>query len=418
MRSGDAAGLLPSRRITTHGPPRGRDVALVPVAAGASLLRQCTPPFPPHRMSSIPTDASHWMHRALLRAHDALHRSDPNPRVGCVLVRDGEVLGEGATQAPGGPHAEIEALCDARERGHDPRGATAYVTLEPCSHFGRTPPCVDALIAAGIGRVVAAMEDPNPLVAGRGFARLREAGIAVESGVCRDEARELNIGFDARMTRGRPWVRMKVAASLDGQSALANGCSQWITGDAARRDGHAWRARASALLTGIGTVRLDDPRLDVRDIDTPRQPWRVLVDSRFEVPVDARIVRHVRDGKRLVVVGAVDHAARRAALEAAGCETWLVPNDTGKVDLAALIAELGRCEVNELHVEAGGQLNGSLLRAGLVDELLAYIAPCLLGPGMPMIALPPIDALEHRQALTYHDVVRIGDDLRIRARFG
>ena len=358
------------------------------------------------------------MHRALLRAHDALHRSDPNPRVGCLLVRDGVVLGKGATQAPGGPHAEVEALRDARERGHDPRGATAYVTLEPCSHFGRTPPCVDALIDAGIARVVAAMEDPNPLVAGRGFARLREAGLAVECGVCADEARELNIGFDARMTRGRPWVRMKVAASLDGQSALANGRSQWITGEAARRDGHAWRARASALLTGIGTVRLDDPRLDVRDIDTPRQPWRVLVDSRFEVPVDARIVRHVRDGKRLVVVGAVDQPARRAALEAVGCETWLVPNDAGKVDLAALIAELARHEVNELHVEAGGQLNGSLLRAGLVDELLAYIAPCLLGPGMPMIALPPIEALEYRQALTYHDVARIGDDLRIRARFG
>ena len=364
-----------------------------------------------------PESAVNRMRQALYRAHDAVLRSDPNPRVGCVLVQDGRVIGEGATQAPGGAHAEVEALCDAQTRGHDPRGATAFVTLEPCSHFGRTPPCADALVAAGVGRVVAAMEDPNPLVAGRGLARLRAAGIVTECGLLADEARELNIGFVSRMTRGRPWVRMKLAASLDGQSALANGRSQWITGPPARHDGHAWRARASALLTGIGTVRLDDPRLDVRDIDTPRQPWRVLVDSRFEVPIDARIVRNVAEGKRLLVVGAVDDVARRRALIDAGCDTLVLPNDAGKVDLVALIAELGRRDVNELHVEAGGKLNGSLLRAGCVDELLLYMAPSLLGPGLPMIELPAIDALGERLALAYHDVVRIGDDLRIRARF-
>lgn len=400
-------------------------------------------------MSSDHFDSHHWMRRALARAQDALYRSDPNPRVGCVLVKDGVVIGEGATQAPGGPHAEIEALADARARGLDPRGATAWVTLEPCSHFGRTPPCVDTLIAAGVARVVAAMQDPNPLVAGEGFERLRAAGIAVEVGPLADEARELNIGFVTRMNTGRPWVRMKLAASLDAQSALANGQSQWITSEAARRDGHAWRARASALLTGIGTVRLDDPRLDVRYVDPPReaihdaardtaghvplgtacnmareparqavrQPLRVLVDSRFDVPLSARMVRNVSEGKRLLVVGAVADANKQAALIGAGCETLLLPDPQGKVDLAALIDELGRRDVNELHVEAGGKLNGSLIRAGCVDELLAYLAPCLLGAGQPMIELPPIDDLSGRRSLTYHDFARIGDDLRIRARF-
>jgi len=356
-----------------------------------------------------------WMQRALLRAHDALLRSDPNPRVGCVIVRDGVLLGEGATQAAGHAHAEVEALRDARERGHDPRGATVYVTLEPCSHFGRTPPCADALVAAGVSRVVAAMEDPNPLVAGNGLSRLRGAGIAVESGPMAEEARALNVGFVSRMTRRRPWVRMKLAASLDGQSALANGRSQWITGAAARLDGHRWRARASALLTGIGTVLLDDPRLDVRDVDTSRQPRRVLVDSRFDVPIDARIVRNVAEGKPLLVVGAVDDEARRAALTAAGCETLVIANAEGKVDLPALLLELARREVNELHVEAGAKLNGSLMRAGCVDELLVYLAPSLLGPGMPMIALPSLDDLDRRIVMRFDEVVRIGDDVRLRA---
>jgi diaminohydroxyphosphoribosylaminopyrimidine deaminase/5-amino-6-(5-phosphoribosylamino)uracil reductase len=391
----------------------GRQVEVCDNAPLAACVRATT--LVP--MSSVTSDSQYWMRRALERAHDALYRTDPNPRVGCVLVKDGVVIGEGATQAPGGPHAEVEALADAKARGFDARGATAYVTLEPCSHFGRTPPCADALVAAGLARVVAAMEDPNPLVTGRGFERLRAVGIAVESGVMADEAREINIGFVSRMTRLRPWVRMKLAASLDAQSALANGQSQWITSEAARRDGHAWRARASALLTGIGTVRQDDPRLDVRGLDTPRQPWRVLVDSRFEVPITARIVRNVVEGKRLLVVGAVADASKQEALADAGCETLLLPNAEGKVDLPALVDELGRRDVNELHVEAGGKLNGSLIRAGCVDEVLAYLAPCLLGPGQPMIALPAIADLDSRIALTYHDVARVGCDLRIRARF-
>ncbi|MEO8938699.1 MAG: bifunctional diaminohydroxyphosphoribosylaminopyrimidine deaminase/5-amino-6-(5-phosphoribosylamino)uracil reductase RibD [Burkholderiaceae bacterium] len=367
-------------------------------------------------MSAESAQDRHWMQRALDRAQEALLRSDPNPRVGCVLVRDGRLIGEGATQPPGQSHAEIEALNEARRRGIDPRGATAYVTLEPCSHFGRTPPCADALIAAGLARVVAAIEDPNPLVAGDGLARLGAAGIQTDCGVLADEARELNIGFFSRMSRGRPWVRMKLAASLDGRSALADGTSQWITGDAARHDGHRWRARASALLTGIGTVKLDDPRLDVRDVETPRQPWRVLVDSRFEVSTDARIVRNVADGRRLLVVGAIEDRARQHALVDRGCETLVMGNGDGKVDLVALIDELGRRDVNELHVEAGGKLNGSLLRAGCVDELLLYVAPCLLGPGMPMVELPALDDLDRRLSLTYHDVDRVGGDLRIRAR--
>lgn len=370
-----------------------------------------------HDMPENDRDDREFMQRALDRAHDALYRSDPNPRVGCVLVVDGRVVGEGATQAVGGPHAEIEALSDARRRGIDPRGATAYVTLEPCSHVGRTPPCADALVAAGVSRVVVAMVDPNPLVAGRGVQRLRDAGIAVDDGPCGAEAAALNIGFVTRMTRGGPWVRMKLAASLDGRSALPNGVSQWITGDAARRDGHRWRARASALLTGIGTVLADDPRLDVRDVDTPRQPWRILVDSRFDVSLDARIVRGVTDGRRLLVVGGVDDRERRARLADAGCETLVLPNAAGKVDLVALVAELGRREVNELHVEAGSRLNGSLLRAGCVDELLAYLAPTLLGPGQPMVELPALDRLEDRTRLAYHEIARIGDDLRILARW-
>jgi diaminohydroxyphosphoribosylaminopyrimidine deaminase/5-amino-6-(5-phosphoribosylamino)uracil reductase len=363
-------------------------------------------------------DDAHWMRRALVKADEALYRSDPNPRVGCVLVRDGVAIGEGATQARGGPHAEVEALSDARSRGFDPRGATAYVTLEPCNHFGRTPPCVDALLAAGVARLVAAMEDPNPLVGGEGLRRLRAAGVDVEVGLFADEARALNVGFVSRMTRGRPWVRMKLAASLDAQTALADGTSQWITGPEARRDGHAFRARASALLTGFGTVGQDDPRLDVRDVETPRQPWRVIVDSHFRTPPSARIVAGVAEGKRLLVVGAVadDSDGRRRALEAAGCETIVLPNARGKVDLPGLLAELARREVNELHVEAGNRLNGSLIREGCVDELLVYLAPSLLGPGMPMLDLPAIASLSERRVLRYDDFARVGDDLRIRAR--
>ena len=356
------------------------------------------------------------MQRALTLAARGMYTTTPNPRVGCVLVKDGMAIGEGYTQPAGQDHAEIQALKDARRRGHDPQGATAYVSLEPCSHFGRTPPCAHALIDARIKRVIAAMEDPNPHVSGRGLAMLRDAGIDVRCGLLAHEARELNIGFVSRMTRARPWVRMKVAASLDGRTALPTGESQWITGEAARADGHAWRARACAILTGIGTVREDDPRMTVRDIDTPRQPLRVLVDSRLDVPLTARLL----DGPPPVIFcGRIDErsAAHADALAARGIEIVPLANAQGKVDLPAMLKVLGERGINELHVEAGHKLNGSLLREGCVDELLIYLAPSLLGDasaGMFDLAAP--GALDARTRLVFQAVDRIGDDLRILAR--
>ncbi|KXU87865.1 diaminohydroxyphosphoribosylaminopyrimidine deaminase [Paraburkholderia monticola] len=362
------------------------------------------------------TDFVH-MERALALAKRGMYTTDPNPRVGCVLVRNGEVIGEGFTQPAGQDHAEIRALKDARSRGHDLRGATAYVTLEPCSHFGRTPPCANALIEAQIGRVIAAMEDPNPQVSGRGLAMLRDAGIEVRCGLLANEARELNIGFVSRMTRGRPWVRMKVAASLDGRTGLPSGESQWITGAAARADGHAWRARASAILTGIGTVREDDPRMTVRAIDTPRQPHRVLIDSQLEVPLEAQILA---GAPTLIFCGELDARLeeRASALRERGAEIVPLPNAFGKVDLPRMLSVLGERNVNELHVEAGYKLNGSLLREGCVDELLVYLAPSLLGmDSMSMFNLDSPELLEDRVKLNFHAVERIGDDLRILARF-
>ncbi|MEM5299482.1 bifunctional diaminohydroxyphosphoribosylaminopyrimidine deaminase/5-amino-6-(5-phosphoribosylamino)uracil reductase RibD [Burkholderia sp. JPY481] len=362
------------------------------------------------------TDFVH-MERALALAKRGMYTTDPNPRVGCVLVRNGEVIGEGYTQPAGQDHAEIRALKDARSRGHDLRGATAYVTLEPCSHFGRTPPCANALIEAQIGRVIAAMEDPNPQVSGRGLAMLREAGIEVRCGLLANEARELNIGFVSRMTRGRPWVRMKVAASLDGRTGLPSGESQWITSAAARADGHAWRARASAILTGIGTVREDNPRMTVRAVDTPRQPHRVLIDSQLDVPLDAQILA---GAPTLIFCGELDARLeeRAVALRERGAEIVPLPNAFGKVDLPRMLSVLGERNVNELHVEAGYKLNGSLLREGCVDELLVYLAPSLLGmDSMSMFNLDSPDLLEDRVKLNFHTVERIGDDLRILARF-
>jgi diaminohydroxyphosphoribosylaminopyrimidine deaminase/5-amino-6-(5-phosphoribosylamino)uracil reductase len=287
------------------------------------------------------------------------------------------------------------------------------VNLEPCSHHGRTPPCVDAIIEAGVGRVVAAMQDPNPKVAGAGFAKLRAAGIGVEHGLMEDEARELNIGFVARMTRGRPWIRMKIAASLDGRTALANGKSQWITGEAARQDGHRWRARACAVLTGFGTVRDDDPQLNVRGVDTPRQPLKIVVDSKFETSPSARLLK---EGKTLVV-GAVNDAKRIASLKGAGAEVVIIPNDGGKVELFKLMEELARRELNEIHVEAGTKLNGSLLQAGVVDEFLVYIAPRVIGDsGRGMFSLPELTELSRSTALKIQEVERVGEDLRIVAR--
>ncbi len=352
------------------------------------------------------------MRQALRLAGKGLYTSTPNPRVGCVIVQGGVAVGSGWHEKAGTPHAEAHALREAGERA---RGATAYVTLEPCSHHGRTPPCADALIAAGVARVVAAMQDPHPAVSGSGFDRLRAAGIAVQTGLLEDDARELNIGFVSRHTRGRPWVRLKVAASLDGRTALANGASQWISGAAARRDGHAWRARACAILTGIGTVKDDDPQLSVRDVATPRQPLRVLIDSRLEVNPAARLF--FADGGKVLVIAAQPNEDKAAVLRDRGAEVLFIPNAQGKTELAAVLRELGRREINELHVEAGARLNGSLLREGCVDELLVYLAPSVIGDsGRGMFSLPELTELSRRTVLVIRDTAAIGGDVRIVAR--
>jgi diaminohydroxyphosphoribosylaminopyrimidine deaminase/5-amino-6-(5-phosphoribosylamino)uracil reductase len=353
------------------------------------------------------------MRYALVLAEQAVGLSDPNPRVGCVITAsDGSVIGSGHTQAAGQAHAEVMALRDAQTRGFGVRGATAYVTLEPCAHHGRTPPCCDALIAAGLARVVVALGDPNPLVAGQGMARLEAAGITTQLGLLADEARELNIGFFSRMQRGRPFVRMKIAASLDGRTALLNGVSQWITAAPARTDGHAWRKRAGALLTGIGTVRDDDPRLDVRLVETPQQPLRVVIDSRLETPLGARLLA---PPGQVLIYCAVPPSSRPDLL-AAGVELIELAGHGGKVDLPAVLADLARRGTNELHVEAGEKLNGSLLREGLVDELLVYLAPKLLGPGLGLAALPTLTTLAELPAWRWVDCIPVGDDLRLRLR--
>ncbi len=338
----------------------------------------------------------------------------PNPAVACILTdANHNILGQGHTQQAGGPHAEIMALRDAAAKGNSVAGCTAYVTLEPCCHHGRTGPCCDALIAAGVKKVVASIADPNPLVAGQGFARLRAAGIEVEVGPGAAESRELNIGFFSRMIRQTPWVRMKVAASLDGQTALLNGQSQWITGEAARADGHAWRARSCAVLTGIGTVLADNPRLDVRLVDAIRQPHVVIVDSNLETPLDAHILGA---GRAQFIYAAAQNDAKKAALEALGAVVIYLPDANGKVDLAAMLRDLAQREVNELHVEAGHKLNGSFIRAGLVDEFLVYLAPKLLGKGQGMASFGPLQGLSDAAQLQFMATDRVGDDLRIRAR--
>jgi diaminohydroxyphosphoribosylaminopyrimidine deaminase/5-amino-6-(5-phosphoribosylamino)uracil reductase len=357
---------------------------------------------------------------ALALAHGAIGVSDPNPRVGCIIGHaDGRVLARGATQAAGSAHAEAAAIAAARDAGVDLRGSTAWVTLEPCAHHGRTPPCADALTAAGIARVVVGIGDPFALVDGRGIARLRAAGIEVELAGADIAAacRELNIGFHHRIATGRPWVRMKIAATLDGRTALADGRSQWITSAPARTDGHAWRRRAQALLTGIGTVLEDDPRLDVRLVPTMLQPLRVVVDSGWQTPPAARLL--APPGVALVIGARDDDAearARRQALEAAGAQTLHISSDGVKTDLARIVAMLGERGVNELHVEAGHKLNASLLRAGLVDELLVYQAPSLLGDGREMAALGRLPALDAALRWQYHAVDRIGPDLRLQLR--
>lgn len=383
------------------------------------------------------------MRRAMDLAHQSIGLTDPNPRVGCVIVSPaGQVLGEGHTQQAGGPHAEVVALRQAREQGHDTAGATAYVTLEPCSHHGRTPPCADALVAAGIARVVVAVGDPNPLVRGQGVARLRAAGIAVEMADEQAEraSRELNIGFFSRMVRGRPWVRLKVAASLDGCTALPDGRSQWITSEAARLDGRRWRVRAGAVLTGVGTVLADDPRLDVRGLDARLTPLRVVVDSQGRTPPQARLLEP--PGQVLVVTAGADDACR-AALREGGAEVIDLPaprsaaaglaptpadlsalataaasSDPARcgIDLPALLDELGRRGINELHVEAGATLNGALIAQGLVDEYLIYLAPKLLGQGRGMWDLPALPSLDQAPMLDVIEVAHVGGGLRLLAR--
>lgn len=373
------------------------------------------------------------LHTAQALAKHALTLSNPNPRVGC-LVTDvhGRVIGQGHTQEAGGPHAEIMALRDAHAHGHVLLGGTAYITLEPCSHHGRTPPCCDALVAAGIAKVVIATLDPNPLVAGQGAERLRAAGVHVHvlpaSSPESVASRELNIGFFSRMLRNRPWVRLKMAASLDGISALPNGVSQWITSEAARADGHAWRARACAVLTGVGTVRTDNPTLDVRALPTQRQPQLFVVDSRFETLPNAALLQPLASGQPRAVhivgthIGAAAHPERLAALHAVGAETVLLkgdgPDSSAKVGLAELMAHLSRCGVNELHVEAGQGLNASLFRGGWVDECLIYLAPQLLGQGAGMANLGPLSALSEGVTLSFVAIDRIGPDLRVRAWVG
>lgn len=350
------------------------------------------------------------MARALQLAELGLWTTSPNPRVGCVLVQAGEIVGEGWHEKAGESHAEVHALHAAGDKAH---GATAYVTLEPCSHTGRTPPCAEALIAAGVSRVVAAMTDPNPLVAGKGLAMLRAAGIETASGLLENEARELNIGFVSRMTRCRPWLRLKAAASLDGKTALNNGVSQWITGPEARRDGQRWRARACAILTGIGTVRDDDPQLNVRDLETSRQPLRVVVDSRLETPLTARILQ----GGPVLIAGAIENAEKSALLRSTGAEVLILPNAAGKVELKDLLEALARRGINEVHAEAGFKLNGSLMREGLVDELLLYLAPCLIGhEASGLFNLPELATLDGKRRLQIRDLRQIGEDIRLIAR--
>ncbi|MGV3726787.1 bifunctional diaminohydroxyphosphoribosylaminopyrimidine deaminase/5-amino-6-(5-phosphoribosylamino)uracil reductase RibD [Hydrogenophaga sp.] len=363
------------------------------------------------------------MLRAVDLAQSALTLSNPNPRVGCVITApDGREIGIGYTQQAGGPHAEVMALRDAQARGESVVGATVFVTLEPCSHHGRTPPCCDALIAAQVAKVVVATGDPNPKVAGRGLDRLRAAGVEVAL-LPRDHeaaraARELNIGFFSRMIRQTPWVRMKMAASLDGVTALNNGVSQWITGEAARADGHAWRARACAVLTGMGTVLEDDPCLDVRLVDTTRQPHLVVIDSRLQTPVSARLFAKPSNGipRHIWIYHAERDERKEAALREAGATLMYLPGAQGKVDLSMMLSDLAQREVNELHVEAGHKLNGSLLREGLVDEVLVYLAPQLLGQGAGLSNIGPLQRLEDGPKLRFASVSNVGQDLRILAR--
>ncbi len=355
------------------------------------------------------------LREALELARGSYGLTDPNPRVGCVLGHeDGRVLGAGATQAAGSAHAEVMALRSAKAAGHELQGATAWVTLEPCAHQGRTPPCCDALIEAGLARCVVAVPDPFPAVAGQGLARMRAAGMRVDLVDEADivaAAREINIGFFSRVERGRPWVRVKAAASADGKLGLPDGRSKWITGEAARADGHAWRRRASAVLTGIGTVLADNPRLDVRAVTTARQPLRVVLDSSARTPVDAALFE--AQGA-VLIVATCGQPERAAALRARGAEVWEGAPARSAAGLQGLLERLAARGVNELHVEAGPQVIGSLLQAGLVDEFVLYLAPIFLGPGLPLIQTAALQDLADAERFAWYEATPLGDDLRLR----
>ncbi len=356
------------------------------------------------------------MQLALEWATKGLYTTAPNPRVGCILVQHQQIIGTGFTQPAGQAHAEVQALKDAASNNQNVYGATAYITLEPCSHFGRTPPCVDALIQAGIKRAVIAVQDPNPQVAGQGLQRLQAAGIEVTYPMLEDTARELNIGFFKRMQTGTPWVRMKIAASLDGKTALHNHQSQWITAEQARADGHYWRARSCAILTGIGTLLHDDPQLTVRAFPATRQPLRVIIDSQLQTPSSAKALQNPTNGGVLIVHAAIN-PQQQTRLADTGAQLLHLPNAEGKIDLPQLMLELGRREINELHVEAGFKLNGALIRANCVDELLLYLAPSLVGDAHGLADLPALNSLTERRHLYFHQIQQIGEDLRILARF-
>ena len=365
------------------------------------------------------TVADHqFMGKALAEAQNALYLSNPNPRVGCVIVRDGKLIGSGFTQAVGKAHAEVQALANAKTVGNDVAGSTIYVTLEPCSHTGRTPPCVDALIAAKPAKVIVAMSDPNPLVAGKGLEKLRAAGIEVQCGLLESEAQALNRGFISRMTRGLPWVRMKIAASLDGKTALPDGQSQWITGPLARADGHHWRAQACAIVTGVGTVKEDDPSLNVRDVDTQRQPVRIIIDSKLDTPPTAKILQNPDQSGVMIICASLDSAemqAKAKIFEGRGIEVIAMANAFGKVDLPALFSYLAKDrEMNEIHIESGFKLNGSMLREDCVDELLLYYAPFLMGEGIGMANVGLMNSLGNRQNWQIIDQALFGPDLRLR----
>lgn len=362
-----------------------------------------------------------WMQRALALAERARPISAPNPAVGCVLINpQGQLIGQGHTQPVGQAHAEIMALRDAAAHGHDTRGATAYVTLEPCAHHGRTGPCCDALAAAGIARVVAALQDPNPRVAGGGFARLRAAGVQVSVGLGQARARELNLGFLTRMTRGTPWLRLKAASSLDGHTALPNGHSQWITAEAARADGQRWRAQACAVLTGIGTVLQDDPLLNVRHGPAPgqpppRQPALIVLDSQLRTPLGARLWQ--ASGRRVLIATTVAQPQRHAPYQAQGAQVLTCPADAqGRIQLPPLLQALAAQEINEIHAEAGHTLNSALLAQDLADELLLYLAPRLLGAGPGMASLPGLSNVNHAPLWHWHSLERLGPDLRLLLR--